>query len=300
MSLTLLYRGKKVKFAYSVSKRRMMAGLALAFGVVMISGRSTQTPEETYARLNFAQTGLSEQRQELESVKAATEQQLAGMVLKLGEVQSQLQRVNALGARLVEQADLNPQEFSFDDLPAAGGPLSGDTIQIAGNNEMLAQIDQVMSELDNKSQQLLALESILMNHHINEERYLEGRPIRKGWLSSYYGIRKDPFTGQPAMHEGLDFAGKDGADVISTGAGIVTWSGERYGYGNLIEIDHGDGLVTRYGHNKSLNVKIGDIVTKGQVIAKMGSTGRSTGAHVHYEVLKHGRHQDPLPYVVRR
>ena len=144
------------------------------------------------------------------------------------------------------------------------------------------------------------LESIMLSHHIERESRLEGKPISSGWLSYYYGIRKDPFSGLPAMHKGLDFAGKEGERVLATGAGIITWSGSRYGYGNLVEIDHGDGLITRYGHNKEVNVKIGDVVTKGQTIAEMGNTGRSTGAHVHYEVIRNGKHQDPLPYVYRK
>jgi murein DD-endopeptidase MepM/ murein hydrolase activator NlpD len=147
---------------------------------------------------------------------------------------------------------------------------------------------------------LTALESILLNHHIDEQRYLTGKPIEAGWLSSYYGVRKDPFSGLPAMHKGVDFAGKEGTKVIATAAGVVTWSGQRYGYGNLVEINHGDGLMTRYGHNKQLSVKIGDVVTKGQKIALMGNTGRSTGAHVHYEVIRNGLQQDPLPYVYRK
>jgi len=123
--------------------------------------------------------------------------------------------------------------------------------------------------------------------------------VSSGWLSSHYGVRKDPFSGLPAMHKGVDFAGKEGDEIMATAAGIVTWADERYGYGNLVEIDHGDGLVTRYGHNKTINVKVGDVVTKGQAIALMGNTGRSTGAHVHYEVIQKGRQLDPLPYVYR-
>ena len=300
MSLRLVYRSKKYRFAYSISLRRLVTVTVLGFGLIMISSRSTHQVEETYARLNVTQTGLIEQRKEVEQLKSLTQQQLTGMVLKLGEVQGEIQRINALGSKLVKQANLNPDEFGFGELPATGGPHSDESVVIEGNNEMLSRIEATLAELDSKSQQLLALESILMNHHIDEQRYLAGRPIKSGWLSSYYGIRKDPFTGMPAMHKGIDFAGKEGEPVIATGAGLVTWSGERYGYGNLIEIDHGDGLVTRYGHNKELSVKIGDVVTKGQEIAKMGSTGRSTGAHVHYEVLKAGQQQDPLPYVYRK
>ena len=124
------------------------------------------------------------------------------------------------------------------------------------------------------------LESLAFGHHIENNRYLSGRPISKGWLSSYYGMRKDPFSGRPAMHKGVDFAGKEDAEIIATGSGVVTWSGKRYGYGQLIEIDHGEGLKTRYGHNKNLLVAVGDVIDKGQVIARMGSTGRSTGPHV--------------------
>lgn len=300
MSLTVLYRSKKVRFSYSFSKRQLVTGLVLVFGLTMISSRSTHQVGESYARINYTQTGLEEQREEVLQLKSSTEQQLTGMMLKLGEVQGQIHRINALGARLVEQADLSPEEFAFSELPASGGPEIEADVLPQTDNKMLSQIEATLKTLENKSQQLLALESILMNHHIDEQRYLTGRPIESGWLSSYYGIRKDPFSGMPAMHKGVDFAGKEGDNVLSTGAGLVTWSGERYGYGNLVEIDHGDGLVTRYGHNKKLNVKIGDVVTKGQAIAMMGSTGRSTGAHVHYEVLRNGQQQDPLPYVYRK
>jgi murein DD-endopeptidase MepM/ murein hydrolase activator NlpD len=113
-------------------------------------------------------------------------------------------------------------------------------------------------------------------------------------------MRADPFTGEPTMHKGLDFAGKAGENVVATAAGIVTWAGDRYGYGQLVEIDHGDGFVTRYGHNDTLTVSIGDVVTKGEPIAKMGNTGRSTGVHVHYEVIRNGKQVDPLPFVYKK
>ena len=300
MSLTLLYRGKNVRLAYRLGKKQLVTGVVLVFGLAMISSRSTHQIEESQARVYFAQSGLQEQRQQVEVLKDTTEQQLTGMMLKLAEVQNQVNRLNALGTRLVEQAELNADEFSFHEVPAAGGPEQHAQMPSDAENPMVQEIDTMLATLEDKSQQLLALESILMNHHIDEQRYLTGRPIKKGWLSSYYGVRKDPFSGLPAMHKGIDFAGKEGAEVVATGAGLVTWSGERYGYGNLVEINHGDGLVTRYGHNKQLNVKIGDVVTKGQTIALMGSTGRSTGAHVHYEVLRNGKQQDPLPFVYRK
>lgn len=300
MKLTLQLTGGKKEHTYSFSVKKLVSATVLLFGLLMISSRATHQTGESIARVQFAQSGLLEQKQDVLQLRKLTEQQLTGMLLKLGEVQGDLHRINALGARLVEKANLSPEEFNFSELPPSSEGLLPEELDLSDGNAILSSIDNTLLQIEEKSQQLLALESILMNHHIDQQRYLTGRPIKSGWLSSYYGIRKDPFSGQPAMHKGIDFAGEEGADVIATGAGLVTWAGDRYGYGQLVEIDHGDGLVTRYGHNKELNVKIGDVVTKGQVIAKMGSTGRSTGAHVHYEVIRAGKQQDPLPYVYRK
>src|SRR5690606_5040198 len=165
---------------------------------------------------------------------------------------------------------------------------------------VMAQIDDMLAQLSNKQNQLSILESVMMNHNIKTDSFIAGRPITSGWMSSQYGIRKDPFNGNPAMHKGLDFASYDeDVQIIATGAGIVTYAGERFGYGLLIEIDHGAGLKTRYGHNKEILVKTGDVVTRGQHIAELGSTGRSTGPHVHYEVLRNGRQIDPYKFVYR-
>jgi murein DD-endopeptidase MepM/ murein hydrolase activator NlpD len=298
MSLTLLYRSKKSRFIYRPTKRQVLTCLIAICGVFFISSRSTDLPNENLARLSLAQSGLHQQQQQLEQLKTNTEQRLATLLQMLAEAESRLVNVNALGARLVEQAQLNPEEFSFSS-PAEVTQVTSQIPSELGQYNVVSRIEIMLDELEDKEKQLNALESILMSHHITEESALAGRPIEAGWLSSYYGIRTDPFTGKPAMHKGLDFAGAEGEPVIATGAGIVTWAASRYGYGELVEIDHGNGLVTRYGHNKSLNVKIGDVVTKGQTIALMGNTGRSTGAHVHYEVIRQGKPQDPLPFVYR-
>ena len=284
---------------YSPTKSQITAVIIAVCGLILISSRSTDLPSENHARLNFAQSGLKQQSLELESLKAATEQRLTGMMLKLAEMESQVQRLDALGAQLVEQAKLNPKEFNFNQNPAAFSLQASDNVAVVVNDELLVKMNSMLEQLKDKTLQLHALESLMMNHHIEEQSRLTGRPVDSGWLSSYYGMRKDPFTGLPALHKGLDFAGEEDAPVTATGAGIVVWAGKYYGYGELVEIDHGDGLATRYGHNKQLNVKIGDVVTKGQKIALMGSTGRSTGAHVHYEVLRKGKQLDPLPFVYR-
>ena len=299
MKLTLLLRSEKTRLKFSADKQKLIIALIAICGVFLISSRSSNPLEENLSRINYAKTGLEQQSKEVDELKTVTQQQLTGMTLKLADMQSQLLRLDALGARLVEQANLNPEEFSFNRLPAMGGSEELDYVSIQVDDSLLTKMDFLLGQIQHKTQQLNALESIMMSHHITDQSRLTGRPVSSGWLSSHYGVRKDPFSGRPAMHKGVDFAGKEGDVVMATAAGVVTWADDRNGYGKLVEIDHGDGLVTRYGHNKQLNVKIGDVVTKGQQIAFMGNTGRSTGAHVHYEVIRKGQQLDPLPYVYR-
>ena len=300
MKLTLLLRSNKARFVLNLEKKKLLLALFAISVFFLISSRSTHSPEENIARIQHAKTGFIEQAEEVSLLITATQQRMTGVMLKLADMQSQIQRLDALGASLVEQAKLNPDEFSFGKTLDMGGPADILSVDIQVQDALLSKMTAMLEKIRNKAQELVVLESLMLSHHISQESRLEGKPISSGWLSSYYGIRKDPFSGLPAMHKGLDFAGKEGERVLATGAGIITWSGSRYGYGNLVEIDHGDGLITRYGHNKEVNVKIGDVVTKGQTIAEMGNTGRSTGAHVHYEVIRNGKHQDPLPYVYRK
>ncbi|WP_259365364.1 M23 family metallopeptidase [Colwellia sp. BRX10-3] len=227
--------------------------------------------------------------------------QVTAVTMKLAELQSQVLRLNALGDRLAEEASIPDNEFNFEQSPPSGGPMidSNDNKQ-ESLDELLHNITTLGETLGHEEKQLKMLESVSFGHHIENTRYLSGRPITKGWLSSYFGIRKDPFNGKPSMHKGVDFAGSENADIIATASGVVSWAGDRYGYGKLIEINHGDGLKTRYGHNKVVKVSVGDVVNKGQVIAKMGSTGRSTGPHVHYEILRNNRQIDPKKFVYRK
>ena len=136
-----------------------------------------------------------------------------------------------------------------------------------------------------------------MNQSLNERVYPQGRPVKSGWLSSYFGKRTDPFTGKPANHTGIDFAGKRGDEIVAVADGVVTWSGDRYGYGVMVEINHGNGYSTRYAHNSENRVSVGDEVKKGQVVALMGKTGRATGPNLHFEVLHDGRRVNPVTYI---
>ncbi|WP_252731591.1 M23 family metallopeptidase [Psychrosphaera sp. F3M07] len=280
-----------------------IAAILILLTVWLIRGAIGQTDDTNHVReqLSVAQKEYSDEKELLIRLKNQTQHQLSALTLKLGEIKGQVNRLDAFASRLAQQSEIPDDEFNFDTLAATGGPTTSSAEDVSANAENLfSEMDEMLVKLDGQERKMAVLESILMNTHIEEEIFISGRPIQSGWLSSYFGVRKDPFTGMPATHKGLDFAGEDGAGVIATGSGVVTWADSRFGYGNLVEVDHGDGIITRYGHNKELLVNVGDIVTKGQKIGLMGSTGRSTGPHVHYEVLKGGKQIDPLPYVYRK
>lgn len=297
MSLTLLYRGKNVRFSMKLNKLRWLSAVlvfALISGaIVHLVFSSDAVPQKN----NFLMTENLQNDVSTDSQR----QEVLALTIKVAELQSQLLRLNALGDRLASESNIPDEEFNFQTLPPSGGPLQSiDAITHKTLEELLVEISELTDQINYEEKQLKVLESLTLGHHIENTSYLSGRPITKGWLSSYYGVRKDPFNGRPAMHKGVDFAGKEDADIIATASGVVSWSGERYGYGNLIEINHGNGFKTRFGHNKEILVKVGDVVTKGDVIARMGSTGRSTGPHVHYEILKNNTQINPIKYVYRK
>lgn len=242
---------------------------------------------------------LDEQKSELSAVENEVQQQIDALTLRLGEMQGRLLRLDALGQRFVESGLVASEEFNFEQPAAVGGPEDSGAKESFSAPALTSMIDRLEAQLEDREQQLRLLDKLASRQKLEDEMFVEGRPITWGWLSSKYGYRSDPFNGKRTWHDGVDLAGKDGSDIISVAGGVVTWAGERYGYGNLVEIDHGDGLITRYGHCKTVQVKVGDVVQKGQVVALMGSTGRSTGPHVHFEVLHNGRSKDPVKYIAR-
>ncbi len=243
------------------------------------------------------QVNLEQQQKELSRLQQAAQDSANALARRLGQMQAQVIRLEALGQRLVKMAQLDSGEFDFESPPAQGGPASMGSQNSMGAQDILEALDRLSRQLEDRSSQLQVLEGVLMNRGLQAEVLPKGRPIVQGWLSSRYGMRTDPFTGKRDFHAGIDFAGKEGSAVVATAAGVVTWAGNRSGYGKLVEINHGGGYVTRYGHSRKILVKIGDTVKKGQVIAEMGSTGRSTGPHVHFEVLINGRTVNPAKYI---
>lgn len=306
MSLTVIYRGKNIKFSAGFKKHQWLPFLLVSVSAIawsayysMIVGDERASVEDV---LKTAQQEYRDQKDHISLLKGKTEHQLAALQLKIGELQGEVNRLNAYSEELAKVAKIPQSEFNFSQPPAIGGE-AGDTVTdlvVTGASSLMGQMDALFMQLDGQEQKMALLESILLNHNIEDGVYLSGRPVKKGWLSSYYGTRKDPFTGSPAKHKGIDFAGKMGAEVIATGSGIVSWADELYGYGRLVEIDHGNGYKTRYGHNEKILVSVGEVVDKGQQIARMGSSGRSTGPHVHYEILRSGQQINPLKYVYRQ
>ncbi len=254
---------------------------------------------EPDAMVLVMQKELGKYQRDLVNIQGNSDTNMNALAVRLGEVKAHVIRLDALGQRLIEKAKLEKGEFDFANVPAQGGPVSrsgerGETISML---EFANTMDELSKKMKRSSLQLGVLESMIMNRELHDDVYPTGRPIKRGWISSYFGYRTDPFNGRRARHDGIDLAGKEGSEVISVASGVITWAGKRYGYGNLVEINHGNGYVTRYGHNKTIDVTVGDAVKKGDTIARMGSTGRSTGPHVHFEVHKNGKVVDPMRYV---
>jgi len=293
---------KRLSWSVTFTPKRICSFLTvqvLLCGVcVLLANEYIFSPQATIANITGKKQQISQRHQEVVQLKQQTELQLGMLAQRMGLLTARMNRIDALGERLAQNADF--EEFNFSQLPALGGPSELSALSASSElSGMLSQIDNVLGHLDAQQNQLSALEHMMLNHDLDDDSTIEGRPIKRGWMSSLYGMRNDPFNGRLTMHKGVDFAGTDGEPILATGAGVVSWSGERYGYGLLVEVDHGGGLKTRYAHARELLVSVGTVVTKGQKLALMGNTGRSTGAHVHYEVLSKERQVNPRKYIYR-
>ena len=271
-------------------------GGAFALGLQLGRGNHQQAVLADTTRFGSL---LAEQKKQIADLKQQLQLRVDAMAMRLGEVNAHVIRLDALGKRLTEMADIDSREFNFDRDPPRGGPegdSEGMSAQIPDLSEMLARLEQ---RVDLRESQLSALENVILARELHEEIHPEGRPVAKGFISSYFGERADPFDGLEAFHKGVDFAGSAGSPVTAVAAGVVTWAGVRTGYGKLVEINHGDGFTTRYAHNERTLVTVGQTVKRGESVALMGSTGRSTGPHVHFEVLRNGRQVNPLSFIGR-
>jgi murein DD-endopeptidase MepM/ murein hydrolase activator NlpD len=302
MSLTVFYRDQHRPHSFGATPRQWLVSAVLLFCIAIGLGAA-------FGRLwTDAKAGIepliaerAAEAAEITAIRQKAEHQIAALTAKVASLQAQVNRLNMVGERLIDAANLSADEFNLHEVPAMGGPSQSSTeISLAELNHVLLQLTDLERNLQSEQTRFALLESLDLNHNIGSNSQLSGRPVNSGYLSSGFGVRNDPFSGRPAVHRGVDFAGKEGEPVLATAGGIVTWAGERFGYGLMVEIEHADGYRSRYAHAKAVNTEIGQLVSKGQQVATLGNTGRSTGPHVHYEVLKDGQQIDPMLFVNRR
>lgn len=289
--------------ALSRPRTLVAAGLLLlggGFALGTLVGSATAEREDA-ATLEAWSAELAAQREAVTAARQAVENQVGALAARVGQMHARLVRLDALGKRLTEVANLDRGEFDFDAPPAVGGPDGG--AEAAGEAPSVPVLDDMLDALsrsiEDRSRQLAALETLILSRELARQVVPGGRPVESGYISSFFGSRTDPFHGKTAFHAGLDFAGAPGTRVLAVADGIVSFAGRDGNFGKLVELTHGNGYVTRYAHNSTLLVQEGQTVRRGDEIALMGSTGRSTGTHLHFEVLREGRPVNPLSFVGR-
>ena len=245
------------------------------------------------------ETWRSKLREQDDVVEQLREQSIArrqAVGRQIAEMQARLWRMEALASYMHETSGLPKDEFDFDAPVSQGGPLSNEA-EVLEVDSLETQLASLSRRLKQRETELSILDQVLLGIYNDKGARPAGAPIVKGWMSSPFGERVDPISGKKAWHEGMDFAGAKGSEVIAVANGVVVFAGYRDGYGKMVEISHGKDMRTRYGHHEEVLVHAGQSVKRGDVIARMGSSGRSTGPHEHFEVLKEGRPVNPARYV---
>jgi murein DD-endopeptidase MepM/ murein hydrolase activator NlpD len=266
--------------------------------VMFMAGRSSVSAQpELLSSFSALQLEVRNQQRMVDRLARQNELNINALAARLAELQAASTRMDALGQRLAQMGQLSLEEFDFSEPAPIGGPADYESVGSASELELRQAITSLGDKLRRQSSQLDTLQFLMMNRQLESDLTPTGWPVRKGWISSRFGERNDPFTGERVQHRGLDFAGTRGSEVLSVASGVVIWAASRTGYGSTVEIDHGNGYQTRYAHNKQLEVKPGDHVNAGQVIALMGDSGRASAPHVHFEVLHDGNRVNPSKFV---
>ena len=248
--------------------------------------------------LPYLQTLLrSAQHERQEKTESYLRENLNAMAIRLGQMQAQLLRLDTLGERLARLAGFKPRDLMFDQMPGRGGAVSALPGEDISLGDFARQIDLVTRRLDDRSDSLGILESLFTFDSARKKLVPTMLPVEGGWYSSNYGWRIDPFSGQRTFHEGIDVMAEQGTPVKAAAGGVVVYSGFHPQYGNMIEVDHGNELITRYAHASKRLVKVGDVVARGAKIAEVGKTGRATGTHLHFEVRQRGTPRDPTKFL---
>ena len=280
---------------------QVLSLMLMLFGLMLGAAFALQ-----YSLVRFAPEGLGEGMRILLSKAYVDERQkqqsnlfssLDTMASRIGQMQSQVQRLDALGVRLAKLTGMKPGEFQFDQIPAQGGPLVILPTQEMSVNILDQQLNRLTQVVNDRSDKLMALETMLLQNQLSRKLLPSIPPVTVGWYSSNFGWRIDPFTGANAMHEGVDYMVDAGTAIHASAGGVVAFADSHPQYGNMVEIDHGNDIITRYAHASKLLVKVGQVVRRGEKIAEVGSTGRSTGNHLHFEVRYQGTAQNPVRFL---
>src|SRR5262245_8354692 len=224
---------------------------------------------------------------------------VSALARRMGEMQAQLMRLDALGERIAKIAGIRPEEFNFRELPGRGGaaPVNGRTMSL---DELNSEIERISKGVLSRQDYMDVIQSELMAAQVRRALLPQNTPVMQGFVGSGYGMRTDPFTGQLTMHAGVDFAAPIGTPIFAAAGGVVINAEMHPVYGNAVTIDHGNELSTLYAHASKLVVKVGDIVKRGQKVAEVGTTGRSTGPHLHFEVHVKGQPQNPAKFLAQQ
>lgn len=284
---------------------RLLAGAAAAValliglgaGIATLFGGSSR--DGGLAALHEMREALHAQSVDLTEARAQVDRELNAMAAQMGGLQAQSTRLNALGERLTRMAQLDDGEFNFGEPPALGGPESYDDFGMPADRSVRASLEALASRLEVQARQLDVLENLLLDRDVDTSLRPAGLPVRAGYASSSFGMRTDPFTSKREFHRGMDFSGPLGSDILAVADGVVAFSGRHPSYGNMVDIDHGNGYMTRYAHNQKNLVEPGQRVRAGEVIGQMGRSGRATGVHVHFEVWLNDRPVNPHAYLKR-
>ena len=273
----------------------VLVALPALLGVVAYHAQDMVSAYNADSRIAAQRRELAAQRTAVVETRRKTEAHLNALAQRLGQMQAQLMRLNALGSRLTRMAGLDAREFNFTVEAAMGGPEK--SVSSANPPELMDSLDRLTREIERQQERLSALENLLLDRKLNAAVTPSGWPTEGGWISSGFGLRADPFNGHQSQHDGVDIASNMGSPILAVGDGVVSHSGDKAGYGLLVEITHESGLTTRYAHTRAILVRVGDRVQKGQAIAQIGTSGRSTGPHLHFEVVRNGTPVNPMRYL---
>ena len=299
MQLILINKsGEPSQFVLSSLRIKILGFVAatVCVGLVFAGFLLKQSDFVDAAVIETWRSKLSEQDDVVEQLREQSVARRQAVGRQIAEMQARLWRMEALASYMHETAGLPKDEFDFDAPVSQGGPLNNEA-QVLEVDNLDTQLASLSQRLKQRETELSILDQVLLGIYNDKGARPSGAPIVKGWMSSPYGERVDPISGKKAWHEGMDFAGAKGSEVIAVANGVVVFAGYRDGYGQMVEISHGKDMRTRYGHHEVVLVHAGQSVKRGDVIALMGSSGRSTGPHVHFEVLKEGRPVNPARYV---